>query len=189
MTSSPTARSPRGGVAYALGAYGIWGLVPLFWPLVARAGAIEILAQRIIWTLVPAVLLLVTVVPRGAFRRLLTPRRLLLLGVAAAAIAVNWGVYIWAVNHGHIVDTALGYYINPILSILLGVIVLRERLGRVQWAAVGLAFVAVVVLTVDYGRPPWIALVLAVSFATYGFLKKTVDGGAFETPQDEAPAV
>ncbi|MGI8457247.1 MAG: EamA family transporter RarD [Propionibacteriaceae bacterium] len=181
MTSEPTPRSPRGGVAYALAAYGMWGLVPLFWPLVARAGAVEILAHRIIWTLVPAILLLLTVVPRDRFRQLLTARRIGLLTAAAVTIAVNWGVYIWAVNHAHIVDAALGYYINPILSILLGVVILHERLSRIQWAAVGLALAAVITLTIDYGRPPWIALTLAVSFATYGFLKKTVDGGAIET--------
>ena len=96
-------------------------------------------------------------------------------------VSVNWGIYIWAVNHGHVVETSLGYYINPILSILVGVILLRERLVPVQWASVGLAAAAVVVLTIDYGRLPWIALTLATSFATYGLLKKRVNGGAVET--------
>ena len=96
-------------------------------------------------------------------------------------VSVNWGIYIWAVNAGHVVETSLGYYINPILSILLGVIVLRERLDPLQWVSVGLAALAVIVLTVDYGRLPWIALMLAATFATYGLLKKQVNGGAVET--------
>jgi chloramphenicol-sensitive protein RarD len=124
---------------------------------------------------------LVLLVPRGKFRRLLTPRLLVLLVGAAAVISVNWGVYIWAVNHGHVVDASLGYYINPILSILIGVLLLHERLTPLQWTAVALAGVAVAVLTLDHGQPPWIALVLAASFATYGFLKKTINGGAVAT--------
>lgn len=171
----------RQGLVYGLAAYACWGLVPLFWPLVARATALELLAQRVIWSLVVAVVLLLTAVPRGWWGRIRSTRNLLMLGVAAMVISVNWGLYIWGVNHGHVVETALGYYINPILSILLGVVLLGERLGRLQWAAVGLAALAVVVLTIDYGHPPWIALTLAVSFATYGFLKKKVNGGAVET--------
>lgn len=171
----------RKGVLYGLAAYGCWGLVPLFWPLVSRAGALEILAQRIVWSLVVAVVLLLAVVPKGWWGRIASPRKLGLLGLAAAIISVNWGVYIWAVNHGHVLEAALGYYINPILSILIGVIFLRERMARVQWAAVGLAFVAVVVLTVAYGRPPLVSLTLATSFALYGLLKKTINAGAVET--------
>jgi chloramphenicol-sensitive protein RarD len=155
--------------------------VPLFWPLVKRAGAIELLAHRVIWSLVISILLIIFVVPKGWWGRIATRRNLILLGVAAATVSVNWGTYIWAVNHGHVVDTSLGYYINPILSILVGVIALHERMSRVQWLSVGLAAVAVVVLTIDYGRLPWIALVLATSFATYGVMKKTVNGGAVET--------
>ena len=104
-----------------------------------------------------------------------------MLGAAAAVVSVNWGTYIWAVNHGHVVQTALGYYINPILSILLGVVVLHERLPPAQWVSVGLAAVAVIVLTVDYGTLPWIALVLAVSFATYGFIKNRLGAGAVDS--------
>jgi chloramphenicol-sensitive protein RarD len=171
----------RRGVVYGLAAYGLWGAVPLFWPLVKRAGAIELLAHRVIWSLVISILLIIFVVPKGWWGRIATRRNLILLGVAAATVSVNWGTYIWAVNHGHVVDTSLGYYINPILSILVGVIALHERMSRVQWLSVGLAAVAVVVLTIDYGRLPWIALVLATSFATYGVMKKTVNGGAVET--------
>jgi chloramphenicol-sensitive protein RarD len=171
----------RRGLVYGLVAYAVWGLVPLFWPLVARATALELLAQRVVWSLVVAIVLLLTTVPRGWWGRIRSTRNLLMLGLAAAVISVNWGLYIWGVNHGHVVETALGYYINPILSILMGVLLLKERLGRLQWVAVALAALAVVVLTVDYGHPPWIALTLAVSFATYGLLKKKVNGGAVET--------
>jgi len=171
----------RRGIIYGLAAYALWGLVPLFWPLVKRASALELLAHRVLWSLVVCVILLITVVPRGWWSRIGHRRSLIMLGGAAAVVSVNWGVYIWAVNHGHVVETSLGYYINPILSILVGVILLRERLVPVQWASVGLAAAAVVVLTIDYGRLPWIALTLATSFATYGLLKKRVNGGAVET--------
>ncbi len=171
----------RRGIGYGLAAYGLWGVVPLFWPLVKQAGALELLAHRVVWSLVFSLLLILLVVPKGWWGRIATRRNLILLGVAGATVSVNWGTYIWAVNHGHVVDTSLGYYINPILSILVGVIALHERLSPVQWASVGLAAVAVLVLTLDYGRLPWIALVLAASFATYGLIKKSVDGGAVET--------
>ena len=171
----------RRGVVYGLAAYGLWGAVPLFWPLVSRASAPELLAHRVIWSLVICVLLLLVVVPKGWWSRVGNRRSLLLLAAAAALVSVNWGTYIWAVNAGHVVETSLGYYINPILSIILGVVVLRERLAPLQWISVGLAALAVVVLTVDYGRLPWIALTLAVTFATYGFLKKQVNGGAVDT--------
>lgn len=171
----------RRGIAYGLAAYGLWGVVPLFWPLVKQASALELLAHRVIWSLVISVVLLLVVVPKGWWARTASRRNLIMLTGAAATVSVNWGVYIWAVNHGHVVETSLGYYINPILSILVGVVFLHERMNRLQWASVGLAAVAVLVLTLDYGRLPWIALVLATSFATYGVLKKQVNGGAVET--------
>ena len=180
MTDQQAARGRR-GIVYGLAAYVLWGLVPLFWPLVARATALELLAQRVVWSLAVSVVLLATTVPRGWWARIRSARNLGMLALAAVVISVNWGLYIWGVNHGHVVETALGYYINPILSILLGVVLLGERLARLQWVAVGLAVLAVLVLTLDYGRPPWIALTLAVSFATYGFLKKKVNAGAVET--------
>jgi chloramphenicol-sensitive protein RarD len=179
--STDDAHRTNRGIIYGIGAYALWGAVPIFWPLVARAGALELLAHRVIWSLVICAVLLLTVVPRGWWSRIGRPRTLLLLAAAAAVVSVNWGVYIWAVNHGHVVETSLGYYINPILSILVGVIFLRERLVPLQWASVGLAAVAVLVLTIDYGRLPWIALTLATSFASYGVIKKQVNGGAVET--------
>ncbi|MFP5284033.1 MAG: EamA family transporter RarD [Actinomycetes bacterium] len=171
----------RRGTAYGLAAYGLWGLVPLFWPLVARAGALELLAHRVVWSLVVAAVLLAAVVARGWWARFRSRRNLALIAVAAAVVSVNWGTYIWAVNSGHVVETSLGYYINPILSILVGVLLLGERLAALQWVSVGLAALAVIVLTVEYGRPPWIALTLAVSFATYGVVKKQLNAGAVET--------
>ena len=181
MSQEHAPQESRRGIAYGLAAYTLWGAVPLFWPLVARASALELLANRVIWSLVICVILLLTVVPRGWWARTGNRRSLVLLAGAAAVVSVNWGTYIWGVNHGHVVETSLGYYINPILSILVGVIFLRERLAPMQWVSVGLAGLAVVVLTIDYGRLPWIALVLAASFATYGVIKKQVNGGAVET--------
>lgn len=171
----------RRGIGYGLAAYGLWGAVPLFWPLVAQAGSVEILAHRIVWSFLISVVLVVVTVRRGFWTRMARRRTLLLLGAAAAIVSVNWGVYIWSVNHGHVVETALGYYINPILSILLGVIVLRERLSALQWVSVSLAAAAVAVLTIDYGTLPWIALVLSVSFATYGFIKNRLGAGAVDS--------
>jgi chloramphenicol-sensitive protein RarD len=104
-----------------------------------------------------------------------------MLGLAAVIITFNWGTYIWGVVNGHVIETSLGYFINPLVTVVMGVVVLRERLRPVQWAAVGLAAIAVLILTVDYGRPPWIALVLAFSFGTYGLIKKKVNVGAVES--------
>lgn len=171
----------RRGTLYGLGAYGLWGLFPAFWPLVGRAGSLELLAHRVLWSFLVSVALWLIMVPRGTLRTMLERRKLIMLAAAAAVISVNWGVFIWAATHGHVVETALGYYINPILSILLGVVLLSERLAPIQWICVGLAAVAVVVLGFDYGRPPWVALVLAVSFALYGLLKKKLNAGAVET--------
>jgi chloramphenicol-sensitive protein RarD len=160
----------------------MWGLVPLFWPLLKPAGAAEILAHRMVWSLVFVAVALVFV-RRWAWagELLRQPRRLALITVAAAVITVNWGIYIWAVNSGHVVEASLGYFINPLVTIAMGVLLLKERLRRVQWAAVGVGAAAVVVLTVGYGRPPWISLTLAFSFATYGLVKKKVNLGGVES--------
>jgi chloramphenicol-sensitive protein RarD len=161
----------RRGVLYGVGAYVLWGLFPLYWPLLKPAGAIEILAHRIIWSLVVVVAVL-SARRQWAWIKQLKIQKISLLAVAAAIITVNWGTYIYAVNTGHTIEAALGYFINPLVSVLLGVIVLRERLRVWQWTAVGIGAIAVVILAVDYGRPPWIALTLACSFGTYGLLKK-----------------
>ncbi|MFG2312402.1 EamA family transporter RarD [Streptomyces sp. NPDC048566] len=172
----------RAGLLNGFAAYGMWGLVPLFWPLLKPAGAGEILAHRMAWSLVVvgAVLL---VMRRWAWagELLRQPRRLGLVAVAAAVITVNWGIYIWSVNSGHVVEASLGYFINPLVTIAMGVLLLKERLRPVQWAAVGVGLAAVVVLTIGYGRPPWISLCLAFSFATYGLVKKKVNLGGIES--------
>ncbi|MGV9901670.1 EamA family transporter RarD [Streptomyces sp. NPDC003388] len=172
----------RTGLVNGFAAYGMWGLVPLFWPLLKPAGAMEILAHRMAWSLVFVAVALVFV-RRWAWagELLRQPRRLGLVVVAAAVITVNWGVYIWAVNSGHVVEASLGYFINPLVTIAMGVLLLKERLRRAQWAAVAVGAAAVVVLTVGYGRPPWISLCLAFSFATYGLVKKKVGLGGFES--------
>ncbi|MFF0364306.1 EamA family transporter RarD [Streptomyces fungicidicus] len=181
MTGKPEGEQ-RLGLLNGFAAYGMWGLVPLFWPLLKPSGAVEILAHRMVWSLlfVAAALLLIR---RWAWlgELLRQPRRLALVTVAAAVITVNWGVYIWAVNSGHVVEASLGYFINPLVTIAMGVLLLKERLRPVQWAAVGVGASAVLVLTIGYGRPPWISLCLAFSFATYGLVKKKVNLGGVES--------
>ncbi|RCG30437.1 EamA family transporter RarD [Sphaerisporangium album] len=172
----------RRGVLYGIAAYTMWGLFPLYWPLLKPSGAVEILAHRMVWSLVAVIAVLAVRRHWSWFRGLVRqPRKLALLTLAAVVVSVNWGVYIYAVNAGHVVESALGYFINPLVSVLFGVMVFRERLRPWQWAAVGLGALAVIVLTVDYGRPPWIALVLAVSFGTYGLIKKSANVGAAES--------
>jgi len=161
------------GLLMGLGAYSIWGLFPAFFPLLAPAGPTEILAHRMVWTLV-LMLGVLTLTGRLHTLRGLPPRTWAMAGAAAVLISVNWGVYIYAVNSGKVVEAALGYFINPLVSVLLAVLVLRERLRRWQLVALGVAAVAVAALTIDYGRPPWLALTLAASFGLYGLIKKTV---------------
>ncbi|MFD4630064.1 EamA family transporter RarD [Streptomyces sp. NPDC058284] len=160
----------------------MWGLIPLFWPLLKPAGAAEILAHRMVWSLVVVGIALLCVRRWGWARELLRqPRRLGLVVVAASVITLNWGVYIWAVNSGHVVEASLGYFINPLVTIALGVLLLGERLRPVQWAAVGIGVTAVLVLAFGYGRPPWISLCLAFTFAAYGLVKKKVNLGGLES--------
>jgi len=170
----------RHGLAYGSGAYLLWGLFPVYWPLLQPAGPAEIMAHRIVWSVVCVAALLAVRGHRGWLRGL-GARRVGLLAVAAAVVSANWLGYIWGVTNGHVVETSLGYFINPLVTVLLGVLVLGERLRRAQWAALGLGAVAVVVLAVDYGRPPWLALLLAFSFAGYGLIKKTVGIGAVQS--------
>ncbi|MEU2245306.1 EamA family transporter RarD [Streptomyces sp. NPDC019224] len=172
----------RAGLLSGFAAYGMWGVVPLFWPLLKPAGALEILAHRMVWSLgVVAVLLLVLRRWSWIGPLLRQPRKLGLLTVAAAVITVNWGLYIWAVNNGHVVEASLGYFINPLVTIAMGVLLLGERLRPAQWAAVATGVAAVLVLAIGYGKPPWISLILAFSFATYGLIKKKVDMGGLES--------
>ncbi|WP_018330829.1 EamA family transporter RarD [Actinomycetospora chiangmaiensis] len=172
----PTARPPRSGLVAALGAYVLWGTFPAFWPLLAPAGSVEILAHRIAWTLV-GMLVVLTAVRGWSQLRGQTTRTWLTITLASVLITVNWGVYIWGVTHGRVVESALGYYVNPLVSVVLAVVILGERLRRVQWVAVGIATVAVAVLWAGTGALPWVALVLAGSFGFYGLLKKRVPLG------------
>lgn len=158
---------------FGAGAFISWGLFPGFFPLLLPAGSVEVLAHRIVWSAVCMFLVLVVARRLGDLRRL-SVRAWFQLLAASALISINWGIYIWAVTHGHVVDAALGYFINPLVTVAFGVLIFRERLAKAQWAALGLGAAAVTVLTVDYGRPPVIALVLACSFATYGLVKKVV---------------
>jgi len=165
----------RLGVLSGLGAYSLWGLFPLYFPLLEPAGGLEIVAHRVLWSLLFVAVLLTVLRHWGQVRALVTDRRrLLVLAGAAVLIAVNWLVFVYGVNSGQVVETSLGYFINPLVSVLLGVMVFGERLRRLQWVAVATAGLAVAVLTIDYGRPPWIALALAASFALYGVMKKLV---------------
>jgi chloramphenicol-sensitive protein RarD len=165
----------RIGVGAGLGAYVLWGVFPLYFPLLEPAGGLEIVAHRVVWSLLFVGLLLTVRRGWSQVRTTIADRRsLVVLAAAALLIAVNWLVYVFAVNSGHVVEASLGYFINPLVSVVLGVAVFRERLRRLQWVAVGIAVVAVAVLTVDYGRPPYIALALAASFGLYGLMKKLV---------------
>ncbi len=179
-----------GGLLFGVAAYGLWGLFPLYWTLLAHASAVEVLAHRVAWSALVTVLLVWGTRRWPGFVAIWrSPGARWRLAIAAAILAVNWGVYIWGVNSGHVVETSLGYFINPLVTVGLGVLVLGERLGAWQWTALGIALAAVVVLTLDYGRPPWIALILAASFATYGLLKKQAAVGAIESQAYESLAL
>lgn len=175
------------GAWQAIGAYAIWGLLPLYWRALHEVPAIQLISHRILWSsvLLFAFLFLVRRLP--AFRACALNRDTLrIYALAAVLLGVNWLTYVWAVNAGFVVETSLGYFINPLLSVVLGVFVFAERLRPAQWISVGLAALGVVYLTFDYGRLPWIALVLASTFATYGLVKKkaplgSIDGLALET--------
>jgi chloramphenicol-sensitive protein RarD len=172
----------RRGFLLGVAAYSIWGLFPLYWPLLEPAGAVEILAHRMLWSLVTMGVLVVALGRTASFRRVVgQPRVARLLALAATLITVNWAVYIWGVNNGHVVETALGYFINPLVTVLMGVFILGERLRRSQWVAMGVAGLAVVVLTLDYGRLAWVALVLALTFGSYGLCKKQAGAPAIES--------
>lgn len=159
-------------------AYTLWGSFPLYFSALAPAGALEVLVHRVLWALLLCVVVLVALRGLGDLRRLLSDRsRLGWLALASVTIAVNWGVYIYGVQQGMVVEASLGYFANPVVTVLLGVLLLGERLRPAQWAAVGLGALAVLVVSVDEGRLPWIALTLAVSFGLYGLAKNRVGRG------------
>jgi chloramphenicol-sensitive protein RarD len=175
-------RSERSlGLIFGLSAYLLWGLFPLYWPLLKPASAYEIVAHRAIWTLVFCLVVLAFHKKlRRTISRIREPKIFFGLLATSALISVNWIVYIWATNAGHVVEASLGYYINPLVIIAFGVLLLKEKMRFGQWIAVGIATVGVAVLTIDYGRLPWIALALAVSWGSYGVIKKVLDLGALE---------
>ena len=169
------------GLAYAALAFVAWGLYPLYFKTIASVPPLEVVLQRSVWSLV-FVLALLAVLRRWNWLRELAarPKRLALFALSALLLSTNWLVYVWAVQAGHIVEASLGYFINPLVNVLLGVLVLRERLRRAQWVAVALAAAGVLWLTLLTGRLPWIALALAGSFGLYGLLRKTATLGAIE---------
>ena len=178
---SQTQKTMNPGVAYALGAYTLWGLFPLYFKLLQQVPALQILAHRMVWSLL-LVFLILLVLKRWAWMRLLREQPLVLARFAGSALllACNWGTYIWAVNHNHVVEASLGYYINPLLNVALGTVILHERLRRMQWVAVGIAALGVGWMTTEVGHVPWIALTLAFSFASYSLLRKTAPLGSLE---------
>lgn len=161
------------GLLFGVGAYVCWGTFPAFFPLLKPASAAEVLAHRIVWNFLLMVVV-VAVVRRIGDLKVITGRTWLLLTAASALISINWGIYVYAVNNGHVVDAALGYFINPLVTVALAVVVFGERLNRSQFCALATAMIGVVVLTVEVGAPPYIGLGLAVSFGLYGAVKKVV---------------
>jgi chloramphenicol-sensitive protein RarD len=165
----------RSGIVFAVAAYALWGVLPLYFLLLQPSSAFEIVAWRILFSLVFCVLIITATRQWRAFAAIIRkPRIVFTMGLAAAFIFVNWQVYVFATLSGQVIEAALGYFINPIVTVLLGVVFLRERLRVAQWVAVGVSVIAVVVLAVNYGALPWISLVLAFSFGVYGLIKKRV---------------
>jgi chloramphenicol-sensitive protein RarD len=165
----------RSGLAFAIAAYALWGFLPIYFIALEPAGPIEIVGWRVLLSLVFCLLLLTVTRAWRPFMALVRDRRILFtMGLAGVLIFVNWSTYVYATLTGQVVEAALGYFINPIVTVFLGVLVLRERLNLTQWIAVGISIVAVIVLAIGYGQLPWIALVLAFSFGFYGLIKKRV---------------
>ncbi len=163
------------GTAYGLAAYGLWGLFPLYLMLLRPAGAIEVLVHRVLWAFLLCLIILAALGHLRWMARLLRrPRVLIAVGTAGALIATNWTIYTFAVLSEHVTEAALGYFLNPLVTVALGVIILRERLRRMQWVAVGIGGIAAAYLTIDYDSLPWISISLALTFACYGLVKKRV---------------
>ncbi|PPV07947.1 hypothetical protein XBLMG947_1167 [Xanthomonas bromi] len=173
--SAVSPQEARRGLLITASTFVLWGLVPVYWHLLKAVPSLQIIAHRIVWSTVLVVAWLLATSGLRWWRSIAAqPRALRMLAGSSVAIAFNWGLYIWAINAGHVIEASLGYFINPLLSVLLGVLVLKERLRRIQWVAVVCAAAGVLWLTIDAGAPPWIALGLAVSFGVYGLLRKLV---------------
>ena len=169
------------GLVFGVSAYGLWGLFPLYWPLLEPSNPFEIVSHRAVWTLVFCLIILaLTKALTATLVTLKRPKVALKLFATSFLISINWLVYIWATNNGHVVEASLGYYINPLIIIAFGVLLLKEKMRTLQWIAVGIASIGVLILTIDYGRLPWIALALAISWGSYGLMKKQLGLGALE---------
>ncbi len=179
MSSSP--HQPRTGIVYGLAAYLFWGFVPIYFKAVAHVPSAEVLAHRIVWSCALLSLILSAGHRWGAIRQTLRRRRTLLgLTASTLLVATNWYVFIWAISHNQLLQASLGYFINPLVNVLLGFLFLGERLRRAQQLSVLLATTGVLYLSFSYGQPPWIALVLAFSFGFYGLIRKSIHAGALE---------
>lgn len=170
---SPAQHEARHGLWVAVGSFVIWGMMPLYWHFLKVVPSLQIVAHRILWSTLLVAGWLLWSQGRGWLRAALArPRAAWMLALSSLLIGSNWALYIWAVNAGHVVESSLGYFINPLLNVLLGVAFLHERLSRAQWVSVALAAAGVAWLTIQFGQPPWIAICLALSFAFYGLLRK-----------------
>jgi chloramphenicol-sensitive protein RarD len=169
------------GLIFGIGSYILWGLFPLYWPLLKPANPLEIVSHRAVWTLVFCLIILaLTKQMHSTLAIIKRPKIMAGLFLTTILVSINWLTYIWATNNGHVVEAALGYYINPLIIIAFGVLLLREKMRPLQWVAVGIAAVGVTILTIDYGRLPWVAISLALSWGTYGLVKKKLDLGALD---------
>ena len=169
------------GLLFGVSAYTLWGLFPIYWPLLKPANPLEIVSHRAVWTLVFCfIILALTKTLNSTLSLLKHPKIVAGLFLSSILISINWIIYIYAANNEHVIEASLGYYINPIVVIATGVIVLKEKMRPLQWLAVGIATLGVAVLTIDYGRLPWIALGLALSWGSYGLVKKQLGLGALE---------
>jgi chloramphenicol-sensitive protein RarD len=169
------------GILLSIGAYGLWGVLPIYWKQLQSVPSTEIIGHRIVWALMFAVGVVVFKKRLSAvLRTIRDPRMVVIYGMAGGVLVINWTTYVWGINAGYVIEASLGYFINPLVNVLLGVIFFREHLRRVQWAAICLAAAGVGYLTVQHGSLPWIALVLAFSFGAYGLIKKSAPLEALE---------
>jgi chloramphenicol-sensitive protein RarD len=169
------------GLLFGVGSYVLWGLFPLYWPLLQPASPLEIVSHRAVWTLVFCLIVLALSKQLHSMIAIVKkPKIMAGLCLTTILVSINWLTYIWATNNGHVVEAALGYYINPLIIIAFGVLLLREKMRPLQWLAVGIAAIGVAILTFDYGRLPWVAISLALSWGTYGLVKKKLDLGALD---------
>jgi len=176
----------KAGILYGLGAYGLWGVLPIYWKQIHHVPALEILANRFIWSLVFVFFLIISLHKKDEFitetkNVFSTSKSSIMMILAAIMISFNWGIFIWAVEDGRIMETSLGYYINPMMNVLLGVVFLKERLSKLQWLAVGFACTGIMVMVIRTGYLPWVSIVVPLSFAIYGVLKKFIQISPFSS--------